>query len=97
MLADCAAGESGPGTGDGDRPVNLPLAHSVSVAALGATLGLLAALLNGTSPFGGLVGGLLVGELVALLTSGDADGGGITEEASSEGEPVSLTPLPTHG
>lgn len=52
---------------------------------MGAALGLLATLLNGTHPLTGLTGGLVVGQLAALLAPRDEDDGGVAEE---EEEPV---------
>ena len=58
----------------------------------GALLGLLAASLNGTPLLVGLTGGIIAGELAALLAPRDDDDGGIVEEAPADLE----LPLSTH-
>ena len=65
-------------------------------AIAGAALGLLAALLNGTTLLTGLAGGLLIGELAALLAPREGDDDGIAEEVV-ETTGLSLTPSATHG
>ena len=67
---------------------------------VGATLGLLAALLNGTPLLTGLTGGLVVGQLAALLAPSDEDDGGVTEEGEPVAEPTpqrQIAPRATHG
>ena len=65
-------------------------------AGVEAALGLLAALLNGTTLLTGLAGGLLIGELAALLAPREGDDDGIAEEVV-ETTGLSLTPSATHG
>jgi hypothetical protein len=72
--------------------------HSIAgCAAAGALLGAAAAVLNGTPLLGGVTGGLLVGELVALLAPRDEDDGGLGEPVAEPVAEPMLDPAVAHG
>lgn len=67
----------------------------LAIAVAAASLGVAAALVNGTSLLAGLTGGLLVGQLAALLAPRDDDDGGVAEEAPFDLEQPVPAPLLT--